>query len=257
MIPCLKRFRFLSTIVALATCVQQAANANAAHNTTMQNASLKVSENSPLVKRGSRIIDLIGQRFGRLAVVRFDSVKPSKSSRWECLCECGTSLVTKSCGCIHKEVTAGRTRTHGLTETKTYTAWANMIMRCENKNLACWPNYGGRGISVCAEWRESFEQFYKDIGERPSPQHSLDRIDNEAGYSKSNCRWATRIQQANNRRGNCRIEAFGQKLTLSEWAIKVGVGHRLISNRLRMGWTAERALTEKAQLTGIRKNTLS
>lgn len=121
------------------------------------------------------------------------------------LCSCGNkkeireshvrSGDTTSCGCIKKQP-----KTHGNTGTPTYNSWLSAKGRCLNKNNTAYPDYGGRGITFCTSWQYSFENFLEDMGERPSANHSLDRIDNSKGYCKSNCRWATKKQQANNRR---------------------------------------------------------
>lgn len=157
-------------------------------------------------------VDYTGQRFGRLLVTEKASRKTkSGNSIWLCLCDCGKkkevvssclrSGDTTSCGCLQRELMSARTRKHGHSVGKTsatYNSWASMVFRCANPNYYQFDNYGGRGISVAPEWLD-FVQFLADMGERPSGK-TLDRVDNEKGYFKGNCRWATPKEQAANRR---------------------------------------------------------
>ncbi len=153
------------------------------------------------------IINLKGKRFGRLIVQNKRIVK-KENVLWLCLCDCGKEQFvrlshlsnghTKSCGCLHLEIVSKVK--HGMTGTPTFSSWANMINRCKNPKCDRWLCYGGRGISVCKRWLK-FENFYKDMGVRPKGL-TLDRINNDGNYTPSNCRWATNIQQANNKRRN-------------------------------------------------------
>lgn len=158
----------------------------------------------------NRIAQLGGQRFGRLVANRIVGRKYGRVC-WECLCDCGTICVvtsghlrqgTLSCGCARESPPS-----HGVhgecvdrTHTPEYAAWTSMKQRCDNPHATGFKYYGGRGISVCSRWRESFKNFLADMGRRPSARHSLDRIDNDGNYDAENCRWATKLTQMSNRR---------------------------------------------------------
>lgn len=124
-----------------------------------------------------------------------------------------------------------------------YIIWQQMKKRCFNASNPAYHNYGGRGIVVCARWRNDFAAFLDDMGKRPSEQHSLDRINNDGNYEPGNCRWATGKEQMNNCRINVFVEFNGKTQTLVQWARELGLPDYLPSARLRHGWTVERALT--------------
>lgn len=200
-------------------------------------------------------IDLTGQRFGRLVVLREAGSTPKGQSKWECICDCGNlSTVTgsnlrkrgtTSCGCKKAENNAragDRTRTHGLSDSRIYHSWRAMIQRCENPSNPAYPYYGGRGIKVCDRWKV-FEYFLEDMGHPPSSQHSIDRIDNDLGYSAKNCRWATDLEQGRNRRNVWKVEFGGEILTIAEWAERFKIKPTTLRYRIKHGWTVEKALT--------------
>jgi hypothetical protein len=173
--------------------------------------------------------DESGNQHGRLRVVSRAENRVSSSGRssaaWTCLCACGRQTVVtgsnlcngsvQSCGCLSRDQTRKRSLRHGRSGTPEHRAWKGMIQRCTNTNAVNFRDYGGRGIKVCARWRNSFENFLADMGDRPSPQHSLDRYPNNDGdYEPTNCRWATKTQQSFNRRpmpgrGRRRLKAIG------------------------------------------------
>lgn len=128
-----------------------------------------------------------------------------------------------------------------------YAIWIGMKKRCYNKNDSNYKHYGGRGIVICERWQK-FANFFTDMGPRPTPTHSIDRIDNNKGYSPDNCRWATRSEQANNKSVNRRLEIRGQIKTRAEWAALAGICHRTLITRLRKGWTPEKAVFDPVQI---------
>lgn len=193
-----------------------------------------------------------GDRRGRLLVLKLVWDSEKKIRRCVCRCDCGTEKLfqvsnicrgaTKSCGCYGRERTAARDTVHAMFGTPTYRAWTNMRRRCRDISNVSWANYGGRGITVCPEWERSFRAFFEDMGDRPDGT-TLDRIDVNKGYCKENCRWASREVQARNRTDNHFIECNGERLTISEWARRLGCDGSTISMRLKIGWSAERAVT--------------
>lgn len=130
-----------------------------------------------------------------------------------------------------------------LTDCPEYNSWSNARRRCHNPGHSQFPSYGARGIIMCDRWRKSFSAFLADMGRRPSPDHSIDRIDNDGNYEPGNCRWATAAEQANNKRNNVFIEAHGERLSLHEWASKTGLKYGTIRIRLFRGFTPEQAVT--------------
>lgn len=205
--------------------------------------------------RGMTVKNRCGEKIGRLTVLEraINSVERNAiRARWLCRCDCGKTIIvtghslgkaqrglggTRSCGCLMLE----KPIKHGRTGTRAYRTWHMMLQRCTNPRNPAYKSYGGRGISVCDEWRE-FIKFYADVGDPPHGM-TLDRIDNSLGYSKANCRWATRIEQGNNRRTNRLIAHDGENLTMAQWAKKTGLGIYCLRNRLASGWTIEKAIS--------------
>lgn len=220
-----------------------------------------------------QVKDLKGQVFGHLTVIRYAGIMPiSRMALWECLCDCGRTKAmvgsrlrlgeSRSCGCrqydefrrICSESKHGYCRNRA--RAPEYKAWGSIRDRCDNPKCRSWPRYGGRGIKMCEGWQE-FASFIRDMGERPSPRHSIDRIDNERGYdcghcddclrrnAAPNCRWATRFEQARNKRNNRRIAFGGVTRTATEWGEITGISPGTIASRIAKGWTVERALTRR------------
>lgn len=196
----------------------------------------------------SELIDLTGRNFGRLTVVE-RAPHHNKTVHWICQCACGTTKkinsaslkkgYTRSCGCLRKEIMRNKQMKHGLNELPEYNVWKGMWTRCRSLREK---NYGGRGISVSEQWRD-FQTFLRDMGRRPSPKHSIDRIDNDGNYESGNCRWADRKTQARNTRSNQRYKLGEREEVLPVYAEEFGIHVKAIENRLRLGWPLEKALT--------------
>jgi hypothetical protein len=197
-------------------------------------------------------LNWIGERYGRLTIVALVERRGHKKM-FRCLCDCGNETVAQdsnlrsghsmSCGCLLVErrsaASVART-THGMTGSDEHDIWINMKQRCHNPNNPAFDRYGGRGIIVCDEWRNSFEVFLADMGPRPSPGHSIDRIDNDRGYEPGNVRWATGSEQMKNRRpfdvGGKLICHKGEMITVRRLAKRCGLSPSTLYKRLDNGW---------------------
>ena len=210
-----------------------------------------------------RVQSIIGNNYGRLTVIGYSHAQKRNIGlhsrhHWICRCTCGTVLVVESsnlkggvstsCGCYQRERAsdAGKSNTrHGMSDSPEYSTWRRILDRCYNPKNDSYNRYGGRGIKVCNRWCTSFDNFYKDMGGRPSNHHSIDRIDNEGDYTPDNCRWATPQEQGNNRGNNRRLTYNGQTMTITQWAHKAGISIETLSSRLDVHkWSLERAITE-------------
>lgn len=169
-------------------------------------------------------------------------------------CDCGKYTITavtkvnightKSCGCLNIEATKKSNTTHGMRRTSIYRVWSNMKDRCLRGKNRYYKDYGGRGIKVCDKWLK-FEGFFEDMGEKPEGL-TLDRIDNDGDYSKENCRWATKNQQANNCRSNLFIEYLGEKKTIGQVAILTGIKYATLRKRIvELGWDINKAIKNR------------
>jgi hypothetical protein len=193
--------------------------------------------------------DLTGQRFGRLFAVRYIQ----ESSKYECACDCGNlHLATgsslrrgsvTSCGCLRREMVASKNTKHGLSHLPEYEVWLKMRDRCTNERATDASHYLGRGISVCERWMNSFEAFFEDMGPRPTARHTIERKNNDLGYCKENCCWATRKEQARNTRQTIQITINGVTKTAVEWAEINGLKPSTVYQRIRNGWDAVAAAT--------------
>lgn len=198
----------------------------------------------------------VGERFGRLVVISLSRDAIKKGRLHECRCDCGGTTnsleynllrgLSKSCGCARREKCSRRMTKHGMHGTRAYQSWYALIKRCENRNVVQWDNYGGRGITVCDRWRASFQDFYNDMGDPPVGM-SIDRIDNDGNYCKENCRWATRVTQRRNRSDIRIIEYDGESMCLTDWAKRLGINYVTLFNRLKTGWSVEKAFTKEVR----------
>jgi hypothetical protein len=171
-----------------------------------------------------------------------------------CSCECGTvrqvsngnlkSGLSKSCGCSTVASSKSRMTTHGKSRTPEHVAWNNAKARCHRKTHPRYADWGGRGIEMCERWRNSFEAFLEDMGPRPGPNYSIDRIDGNKGYEPGNCRWATSQEQSENRPDWVNAITFnGETLSMTQWAKRVGISRKSLYDRIALGWPVEKALT--------------
>lgn len=203
-----------------------------------------------------RFKDITGQKFGRWTVLGFTARRERGSlpsqARWLCRCECGAEREvpgpnlrngsSTSCGC--QRALSNRSRaTHGAADTPLYEVWCGIRARCQNPNHSAFANYGGRGITLCERWSD-FRSFVEDMGDRPSPAHSIERKDNDVGYEPSNCVWATRREQARNRRTNHLVVLNGKTMCLFDALAKVGLDNTTFYRRIARGWSESRALHE-------------
>lgn len=207
-----------------------------------------------------KIIDLTGNRYGRWLVIELADKTNSNGMLYKCKCDCGMEKnvlgrslkagKSKSCGCWQKDLES-RYRKHGCYKTPEYSTWQAMKERCYNENNRSYKHYGGKGITVCDRWLESFENFYEDMGKKPFPDHSIDRIDNSGNYEPGNCRWATYIEQNNNTSRTRLFTVNGQEKKIIELAKENGISQALIQHRLLRGKNIETAIKAKKERRGI------
>ena len=207
-------------------------------------------------------INLVGNKFGRLTVIKEGDRKSNGSVKWICSCECGKTRSvdshalrsghTQSCGCLNRENNIKAITKHGMAKRgkwhPLYGIWSQIRHRCSSPKFKQYKDYGGRGIKVCERWGgvDGFENFLSDMGERPDG-HSIDRIDNNGDYSPDNCRWATQSEQHRNTRSNKFVEAFGEKKTIAEWSEIYGVNKKTLAARINRGVPPEDAITKQAR----------
>lgn len=192
---------------------------------------------------------IAGLRFGRLVALEEFQLTKSRHVKVKCRCDCGVEKFVrqdhikagkvKSCGCLSSEACVARQLIHGCTRSTEWKVWVAIKTRCLNPKSSAYKYYGGRGITICDRWRNSFENFFSDMGTRPTPLHSIERKNNDLGYSPDNCKWATKLEQAN----NTRTEYLGKRQTLAQWSRETGIHKRTIRARLfELGWETKKAL---------------
>jgi hypothetical protein len=214
---------------------------------TLANAASRFAKNGTIApihwrrtSHRSFEIEMVGKRFGRLSVIRQAPVS-KRQRRWICSCECGNETVvigahltnghTTSCGCFKMQRISETKTTHGKRNSRAYASWTMMIQRATNPKMSRWKDWGGRGITVCDEWRD-FAQFYADMGDCPEGR-SIERVDNERGYEPGNCRWATDVEQARNTRITQRITLCGKEIALRDACDLFGIKITQISHKAK------------------------
>jgi hypothetical protein len=220
------------------------------HAADMNEAADTQTQNPAKVNNPKNFTDLTGQRFGRLVVIKRGQNLAARTGTvyYECQCDCGNikticrnglkSGDVKSCGCFRRETKL----THGQNNSITYSTWEHMKGRCFNTKNDSYNDYGGRGITVCEQWLK-FENFLSDMGERPSADHSIERLDNDGNYEPGNCVWATIDKQSRNKRNNHLIEFRGVVMNELDWSVRLGMTSNAVGRRIKRGWSVERALT--------------
>lgn len=199
-------------------------------------------------------IDLSGKVFERWTVLGRDPETPHRSgiaAKWICKCDCGIVRSvgggrlrnggSKSCGCLAKEVAT----THGMRFSREYQSWLSMRARVKPSYHESYL-YFDRGVDIDPTWDQSFELFFQDMGLMPEGKHSIDRVDNDLGYWKHNCRWATDLEQGQNRRCVIKLDYLGKSQTIKEWSEETGVSVCAIKHRIARNWTIEEMLTVKS-----------
>lgn len=199
----------------------------------------------------TKVLDLVGKKFGRLTVQERYINDNKGCARWCCSCDCGnftivrtyhlTSGRIRSCGCIKKEMLSRREKTHGKSNTKLFYLWAGIKQRCFNSNHKNYSRYKGRGITMCDEWKNDFMEFYNwAIKSGYKENLTIERINNDGNYEPSNCRWATRKEQANNTSRNHFINFNGETHTMAEWSKILGITSSAFYSRVRKGLPIQR-----------------
>lgn len=214
----------------------------------------------------AKLQDLTGQRFGRLTVIKRVENDKRGNSRWLCRCDCGNEKVVsshnlknghaKSCGCFRRDIAKTKLYTHGKYKTRLFGIWTGIKNRCYNKKETAYKHYGGRGITMCDKWLNDFQAFYdwsiaNGYDEKAKKYEcTIDRIDNNKGYSLENCRWVTQSIQNRNKRTNNNLTYNGETHCLKEWAEILGVNYKSFYNRFFNGWSLDRIFNQPYRKRG-------
>lgn len=205
-----------------------------------------------IMPRQSRVF--VGAVFGKITVTKDLGIR-GRDRWWSGLCACGNvvertaSNMASGSMCYECCHDGSSSRTHGRRKSAEYAVWNQMKNRCLNRKSNNFHRYGGRGIRVCARWM-SFANFFADMGKKPSRDHQIERINNDGNYTPSNCRWATRKEQARNRVQNRFLTFQGQTMCLLDWAEKLKIKMPTLAMRLKLGWSIKRAFTQPVKLWG-------
>jgi hypothetical protein len=203
-------------------------------------------------------INETGNIYGRLTVISKDVAASSGCIKWKCSCSCGNIVSvrgdslrsgnTLSCKCLNNERALDLFTKHGMNKTPTYISFYNMLHRCYRSSHKNFNNYGGRGIKVCDRWKDSFDNFFSDMGEKPTGM-TLDRIDNDKNYDPNNCRWATQKVQNRNTSRNTNLVFNGETKCITDWAKLLGISEYTLRARInRLKWSATKALSTPVQI---------
>jgi len=204
----------------------------------------------------TKSIDLTGKTFNQLTIIHKNGTDKYGKPMWFCECTCGNTKTilgtsirngsTKSCGCLRKKQLSQRVKTHGLSKTVEYKIWKGIKKRCFNSSCKAFPNYGGRGITICDIWKNDAQAFIDYIGSRPSNEYSIERINNNKNYEPGNIKWATRQEQNGNQRSNRLITIKDKTKNVAQWGKISPVATSTIYSRLNKGWPPEDAVFKKS-----------
>lgn len=210
----------------------------------------------------NRVVNMSGRTFGRWTVTGLaDHQQPKRPKAWLCKCSCGqiksingNSLrrgLSTSCGCLQREITIARNYKHGHGHgSPEYNSWKHMVRRCADPRNNRYANYGGRGIKVCDRWSD-FLTFLADMGPKPVPSFTIDRVDNDKDYCPENCRWSDSLTQARNKTNSVVLECDGDRRTMAEWAEVSGLNIQTLWARINRGWSAKKAIFFPVRLNKV------
>ena len=255
--------RIFGRLTVVSKCEGQISHGSSIWNCLCECGNTKKVVSSNLLNGGTkscgclRFIDLTGRRYGKLFVKeKLEERGKNGQIVYLCVCDCGsgknplvlssslTLNIVRSCGCLNKEIVT----THNSSYKPIYFTWTGIKTRCLNEKSPDYPRYGGRGIKICDRWLNSFENFYEDMGDKPGPEYSLDRINSDGDYEKDNCRWATMIEQQNNRRNTLFITYKDKKYSISNLAREKGIEYATLRYRIENGWSVEDAVEKSLQM---------